>query len=236
MNSDLPKVLLPLKGRSLIQRLLDAVEKSKITKAPLIVVGQGADQVRAALGDKYNYVFQNKQLGTGHAVLSAKEFLKNDGENIMVLYGDHPLVSASTINTIAEAHCNSGSVITMATVLIDDFEDWRAGFNDYGRIIRNGGGRIDRIVEKKDASEEEKLVKEVNPSYFCFKADWLWKSLGEITNDNAQKEYYLTALPHIAKASGEPITTVVIEPHEALGANTPEQLKILEQLMGDLAD
>jgi bifunctional UDP-N-acetylglucosamine pyrophosphorylase / glucosamine-1-phosphate N-acetyltransferase len=231
MNSDLPKVLLPLKGIPLIKRLISAVEGSRLTKPPVIVVGQGADQVKAALGDKYNYVFQDKQLGTGHAVLSTKEFLKNDGENIMVLYGDHPLVSAETINTIAEAHYKSGSVLTMATVVIDDFNDWRAAFNDYGRIIRNGGGKIDRIIEKKDATEEEKLVKEVNPSYFCFKANWLWKNLDKITNENSQREYYLTTLPHIAKEGGETITTVVIEPHEALGANTPEQLKLLEQVM-----
>jgi len=149
----------------------------------------------------------------------------------MVLYGDHPLVSEKTINSLADAHKESGAVLTMATALVEDFSDWRTAFYDYGRIIRNGGGKIDRIIEKKDATEEERQVKEVNPSYFCFKASWLWKNLERITDDNAQKEYYLTALPHFAKENGEPIMTVAIEPREALGANTPEQFKFLEQVL-----
>lgn len=231
MNSELPKVLLPLKGKPMLSFLLEAVEKSNLAKPATLIVGAGSELVKKAAGPNYQYVLQEEQLGTGHAVQCAEKLLRGNAKHIMVLYGDHPLVDAETINRIGKAHLEGGNPITMATTVIDDFKDWRASFYDYGRIIRNGKGEIKQIIERKDATEDELEVKEVNPSYFCFNAEWLWEKLKLLTTENAQKEYYLTTLPKIAWDEKSPITMVSIDPKTALGANTPEQFAILEKIM-----
>jgi len=230
MNSELPKVLLPLADKPLLLHLLDAVSAAGIA-APVIVVGVGSEQVRAAAGDRYRYVEQTEQLGTGHAVSMAESELAGRAEHVMVLYGDHPLVDADTIRRITAAHREGGAPLTMATVRVDDFDDWRGAFADYGRIVRKPDGSVERIVERKDAAANELLITEVNPSYFCFKASWLWENLKRLDNRNAQGEYYLTALPGLARDAGFPIHTVPIDPITALGANTPEQLAVLERML-----
>lgn len=235
MNSDLPKVLLPLNGKPLLRYLLESVSKSSLVNRPTIVVGVGSGLVKKEAGPQYQYVVQEKQLGTGHAVLCTEESLRGKAENIMVLYGDHPLVDSETIDKVVRAHRKGGNVLTMATAKVKDFNDWRAGFFDYGRILRNGEGEIKRIVEKKDATEEELKTTEVNPSYFCFRADWLWEKLKLITTDNAQHEYYLTVLPKMAWDEGLPVTTVSIDPVAALGTNTPDQLAVLEKILREKA-
>lgn len=231
MKSNLPKVLLPLHGKPFLHYLLEAVEKSSVFNHPTIVVGVGANLVKKEAGPKYHYAVQEEQLGTGHAVKCAEKLLRGKVNHIMVLYGDHPLVDHTTIDKIAKAHVEGANPITMATAEVGDFNDWRAGFYDYGRVIRNDGGKLMKIVEKKDSTAEELEKTEVNPSYFCFKADWLWEHLAKLSNKNAQEEYYLTELPGMARNEGAEITTVSIDPVTALGANTPEQLKTLEKLM-----
>ncbi len=231
MRSELPKVLLPMRGKSLITHLLEALTPARVSKPATIIVGVESEQVKAACGPEYHYVLQSEQLGTGHAVLCAEKSLRGVAEHIMVLYGDHPLMNTETINRIAEAHLAKQSPITMATVPLEDFDGWRASFKDFGRIIRNAEGDVERIVETKDANEKELLITEVNPSYFCFRASWLWNALKLLDTDNAQGEYYLTALPEMARRHGEPITSVSIDPMTALGANTPEQLETLERLI-----
>ncbi len=113
----------------------------------------------------------------------------------------------------------------MATVTVPDFLSWRAVFYHWGRIIRNGNNEIDRIVEFKDATDKEKEIKEVNPSFFCFKSTWLWKNIDKIDNNNAAGEYYLTDFAHLAKQQHHKIATVPINPEEACGVNTPEELE-----------
>jgi len=163
-------------------------------------------------------------------VAAARSVLEGKVDTIMVLYGDQPLISPATIKKIAEAHVNSSSVLTMATVTVPDFNDWRQGFYDFGRVIRDKAGKITAIVEKKDATTEQLETKEVNPSYFCFKAQWLWQNLEKLSDSNTQHEYYLTDLVGLACEQGEPITTVTVEPREALGVNTPEQLEFLSKV------
>ena len=229
-NKILPKVLIPLEGQPLIKHLLIAIEQSGVGARPVIVIGQKAELVKESLGENYQYVYQTEQLGTGHAVLSAKPVLENQAENIMVLYGDHPYVSAQTIRNLAQTHQASNSVITMVTVKVSDFNDWRAGFYDFGRVIRDQAGGVVAIREKKDATPQQLEIKEGNPSYFCFKAEWLWSNLNKIKNNNSQKEYYLTDLAGIACQQGHKIATINIEPREALGVNTPEQLALIERV------
>lgn len=229
MGGDLPKVLAKVKGQFTIKRLLLAVDKSGIDDNPVIVVGYKKELVINELGNKYHYINQENQLGTGHAVGSVKDYLKNKAENIIVLYGDHPLISADTIKKINEAHIRSGKKITMATVKLENFRDWRINFVNFSRIIRDGKGKIIKDVQYKDATDQEKKVTEVNPCYFCFDASWLWDNLETLKNDNAQKEYYLTDLVKIATQNGIETESINIEPIEALGANTKAELETLER-------
>lgn len=231
MESDLPKVLVPLNGKPIISKLLESVKNSGVDSKPVIVVGYKKELVMKELGDGYEYVSQDEQLGTGHAVLSAKGILENRAENIIVLYGDSPFPKGETIKKLAEKHQESKNVITMLTVKVPDFEDWRSFFyKSFSRIVRDENGKILKSVEFKDATEEEKNIKELNPCYFCFKADWLWSKLNTLENNNIQKEYYLTDLVKVAIEGGEKIESMEIDPKEALAANSKEELEILEKL------
>lgn len=232
MGGDLPKVLAQLKGKSLIRHILESVNNSGIDTNPIIIVGYKKELVIAELGKEgqpYHYIYQENQLGTGHAVNLAKDYLKDKAENVLVLYGDHPFLSTETIKKINEKHIKSGKKITMATVKLNDFKDWRISFVSFSRIIRNKNGKIIKDVQFKDATDEETKVTEVNPCYYCFDASWLWEKLATLNNDNAQKEYYLTDLIKIATENGMETESIEIEPHEALGANTRAELGILEK-------
>jgi len=227
----LPKVLVSLKGKPLISYLLESVKRSGVCVRPTVVVGAKADLVKEALGPDYDYVWQSEQLGTGHAVMCAAPSLKGQAEDIMVLYGDHMLLKPETIAKLSKAHLEGGKVLTMGTVTVPNFEDWRSGFYDFGRVVRDNTGTVCSIVEKKDATPAQLAICELNPSYFCFKAQWLWQNLSELKNENAQGEYYLTDLAHVACRQGAMINTVGIEPLEAIGVNNEEQLKLVEKLI-----
>lgn len=231
MNHDLPKVLVPLKGKPLIKHLLESVEKSGVSEKPCIVVGYGKELVKKELGDKYNYAIQEEQLGTGHAVLCASPYLKKNIDNVLVLYGDNPYITPETIKKIAAEHSRFKNKITMATVTLPDFKDWREFFyTNFSRIIRDKNGKILKSVEFKDANEEEKKVTEVNPCYFCFNKKWLLEELKKLKNNNAQKEYYLTDLVKKAIDEKENIESISIDASEALAVNSKEELEILEKI------
>lgn len=229
MQSELPKALTPLRGKPFIVHLLETIQQTGIDNNPIIVVGQKREQIMDALGPSYRYAIQDEQLGTGHAVLMTEKF-KGDSKQTLILYADHPLVSVKTIQGLIEAHKNEGAVLTMATARIPDFEEWRSTFLSFGRFVRDEKGIITRIVEAKDATDEEKLITEVNPAYMCFDTEWLWKHLSLLKNNNNQKEYYLTDLVSMAFAEKQKIASVAIDPREALGVNTKEQLELIESL------
>lgn len=232
MESKLPKVLVPLNGKPLIAHLLEHVAKAGFTRKPVLVVGHEAELVKNTLGPAYLYVHQKTQLGTGHAVQTTEEILRSsNAEHLMVLYGDHPLVDSNTIQTIAKEHLTHHRPLTMATVKVDDFKEWRGAFERYGRIIRDAKGSIERIIEYKDATDAERAITEVNPSYFCFEASWLWANLEKLKNENVQHEFYLTDLVGIARNQGEKITGININPITALGANTKAELQTLEKML-----
>jgi len=230
MQSDLPKVLMPVGGKPMIVRLLETVKKSGIDENPVIVVGYKKELVQNVLGNKYHYIDQGTPFGTGHAVALTKEYLKNKAEHIFVLYGDQPFISAETIKKIINRHLESGKKITMATVKLPDFRDWRINFVNFSRILRDVNGKIIKDIQFKDASDKEIKITEVNPCYFCFDAKWLWKNLESLKNNNTQKEYYLTDVIKIAAENGIPIESMEIKPFEALGANTKAELETLEKL------
>ena len=226
MDSEIPKVLIRLNGRPMIQYLLDAIRASGVDPRPVIVVGHNADLLRASIGPGYQYVYQQEQLGTGHAVQRAEALLAGRTKNVMVLYGDHPFVRPETIVGLGVLHEREGRVLSMMTTVAEDFEGWRAPFADFGRVIRNAAGEITAIVEIKDATPEVHPIREVSPAFFCFKAAWLWKNLKKIKNDNAKREYYLTDLVRIAIDEGQAIASININPLESIGINTPSHLEL----------
>ncbi|PKM88698.1 hypothetical protein CVU83_01195, partial [Candidatus Falkowbacteria bacterium HGW-Falkowbacteria-2] len=173
------------------------------------------------------YAIQEQQLGTGHAVSSARDLVPEDTDNIVVLYCDHPFIKASSIKSFADMTTDS---VTIMPAKLDDFEGWRHNFYHWGRIIRNNLGEVERIVEFKDASEEEIAVTEVNPGFMCFNKDWLFSNIDNLHNDNKAHEFYLTDMVKIAFNQGFSVGTIVIEAHEAMGINSLEELKIAEGL------
>ncbi len=229
MKSDLPKVLVKLKGKPMIKHLLESVRQSGIDNRPVIVVGYEKEKVMKELGPNYEYVAQEEQLGTGHAVSLAKDFLKDKTEYVIVLYGDHPLVSPKAIKNLAAKSKNSKAKIIFTTTKVKKFTGWQKAFTGFGRIIRKNK-KVSNIKEYRDATEKEKSIKEVNAGYYIFNASWLWKNLEKIKNNNIQKEYYLTDLVQISKDNKDKIETVNINLREALGANSKEELEILEHL------
>ena len=152
MNHGIPKVLIPLGGEPIIQRLLNAVKTTVLDPRPVIVIGHNGDSVRRALGDEYEYVHQKEQLGTGHAVQCAEEIIVGKADAVIVLYGDHPFVRASTISELKALHEREGCIISMMTTTVQDFKDWRALFADFGRVKRSSTGSVIGIVEAKDAT------------------------------------------------------------------------------------
>jgi len=228
MGGDLPKVLIEARGRALIEHLLVSV--FSLNFKPVVVVGYKGEMVKERLGEKVDYALQEEQLGTGHAVLCAKD-VANDAKNIVVLYGDMPNIKPETIENLLRIHSQEQPALTMMTIKVPHFENENAGFYGFGRVIRNEKGEIEKIIELKDASEKEKNIKELNPSLFCFNAEWLWKNLPLIKNLNAQGEYYLTDLAGLAISQGEKITSAEIAAVQCIGVNTPEDLKRAELLL-----
>lgn len=231
MKSALPKVLLPLKGRPVIQHLLDSVRDSGISPRPCLVVGKSAHIVKKMLGPSYEYVVQRQRLGTGHALKVCRPFLEKKYGAILLLYGDNPFVDTETLRRVKNKHEKSGAVITMPTFITPDFKGWREGFYNFGRIIRSPAGELRAIVEYKDCTEKEKKIRELSPGCFVFDAAWLWNNIEKLTNKNNQKEYYLVELVHHAVAEKQKIETVSVPPRVALGINTPEQLAVAEEFL-----
>src|SRR3989344_5752213 len=149
MNTKMPKVLLPFQGRPMIMHLLDAVKDSGVDPRPVIVTGFQAPLVELTLGSGYDYVRQNEQLGTGHAVACAESLLARCADTIIVLNGYHPLVRGTTIAALAQLHERELCVLSMMTAMLEDFTEWRASFADFGRVIRDQSKKITAIVEIK---------------------------------------------------------------------------------------
>jgi len=231
MNSDQPKVLSPILNKPMIEHVLDAVEKVKLPRRPVVVVGYKGNLVRDQIQNRADHVWQQNQFGTGHAVSCAREYLADFRGSILVLYGDHPLISAKTIDNLFKLHHDQGSSVTIMTTEVEDFEGWRQGFYAFGRILRNSDNSIQAIRELKDCSEEEKLIRELNPGYYCFDSEWLWENIDKIKNENKQQEYYLTDLVEMAVQQNIIINSIKIHPIECLGINTPEQLALVEGMI-----
>ena len=229
MKDELPKVLVPLKGKPMIEYLIKSIFDSGVDNNPVIVVSlDNKELINNALKNyDCKYAPQDKQLGTGHALACVKDLIDESADNIIVLYGDHPFIKPKTIKELIKVHTGK---ITMMTTEVEDFNDWRKNYYSWGRIIKEGE-KIKAIKEFKDASEEEKKIKELNPAFYCFSAEWLWKNIKKLENNNAQKEYYLTDLIKIASEQNIKISSIKINFNEAIGINSKEELEIAEKLI-----
>ncbi len=230
MQSDRLKVMHEINGTPLVDFVVKAVERAGFSLKPVVIVCPDNPAVQNYLGDRADYVVQTEQLGTGHAVSMAESLFKDRAEQVIVLYGDMPFITTESIKKLAERQLERDNTLTMMTAIVPDFEDWRKNLMDYGRIIRGENGHIVKIVEKKDATPEELTAKEVNPSFFCFKADWLWENLKNLKNNNAQGEYYLTDLVKVAFDKKVKMSSIEIDSKEALGINTKEHLEIAQNI------
>jgi len=225
MQSSLPKVLHPIAGKPMLAHVLDNARRLDPDRI-VVVVGHGADQVRQAFADQPGVTFalQEPQQGTGHAVQLAAPWLlqgRSDADVTLVLYGDVPLVQADTMARLVEARAAGMAVLTQK---VDD----PAG---YGRIVRDAGGRIRRIVEHKDAAPEELAILEVNTGILAVPTAWLKTALPRIDNRNAQGEYYLTDLIGLAAADGVAVNSA--QPGadwETMGVNSRAQQAQVERV------
>lgn len=229
MGADIPKVLMPFRGDTMLGHLLKrAILPLAGKQKPILVVGYGKEQVRAAIGDEpVVYVEQEEQLGTGHAVQIALAAVDPAVENIVVLYGDMPLVTPETLAKLVRIQDQTSNPVTMFTTTVDDYKDWRTGFYAWGRVIRNADNEIEKIVEEKDATPEQLAITEVTSSHFAFDHAWLIQNIDTLSSANAAGEYYLTDLPRLATNQGHKIQSVAADAREVLGANTLAELKIL---------
>ncbi len=241
MNSDLPKVVHPVAGRPMVWWVVRACREAGIGRI-VVVIGHRGELVRKALcdgeieadagdddegGQVIRFVEQAEQLGTGHAAMMARPELEDDpGRDVFVLAGDGPLIRPQTLRSIlATQHEGEPAAATLATAMLDDP-------SGYGRVIRDGAGQFLRIVEQKDATDAERDVCEVNPSYYCFRCGDLLECLARLSNDNSQGEYYLTDVPALLKANGQRVRVVdAVPPADVLSINTPEQLAEVDRLL-----
>lgn len=224
MKSKQYKVLHSVCGKPMVGHVLDTVKRVKSEKI-VVVVGHGAEQVMAHIGDQAQYVKQEQQLGTGHAVQQAEAVLGGEEGTTIVICGDTPLVQADTIEQMLQLHQQSGAAATILTASFDN----PAG---YGRIIRNENGHVERIVEQKDCNAEEAAVKEINTGTYCFDNKKLFDALSKITNNNAQGEYYLTDVIAIFKNAGDIVQGYcTADLAEAIGVNDRVALAEAERLM-----
>jgi len=224
MRSDLPKVLHEVSGRPMILHAVDRARAAGMDEV-IIVVGYKKEQVMSALaGENIAFAVQHEQRGTGHAVMAAREHLEGFGGNVVVLYGDMPLLGEATIRSLVERREASGAAAVALTIELDNPPD-------FGRIVRDAQGKVVRVVEVKDCTEEELAIREVNVGAYCFDSAALVEALGELSDDNAQGEYYLTDVFETMVARGRATDTVVTPNlEEALGVNDPVALAFAEKL------
>ena len=225
MKSDLPKVLHKLCGKPMVEYVIETAKKVGVEKI-ILVVGHKREKTQKLLKHlDVEFVIQEEQLGTGHAVMQAKKHLANFDGDILILCGDMPLLKSDTVRRLLEEHRRKKAVATVLTAILEDP-------SGYGRIIRDEKGMVEKIVEDKDASANEKKVREINTGTFCFDSKPLFSVLDKITTDNKQGEYYLTDVLELLRKKNLPIWAVVAtNPEETLGINSQEELEKMEEIL-----
>ncbi|MBT2720088.1 bifunctional UDP-N-acetylglucosamine diphosphorylase/glucosamine-1-phosphate N-acetyltransferase GlmU [Bacillus sp. ISL-46] len=224
MKSKLYKVLHPVCGKPMVQHVVDQVMKLNIQEV-VTIIGHGAEMVQAQLGDSSRYALQDQQLGTAHAVSQAQSLLEGKAGVTIVVCGDTPLIKAETMESLFKHHEELAAKATILTARIEDP-------TGYGRIIRNKKGLVEKIVEHKDASEEERKINEINTGTYCFDNFALFEALKNVSNENVQGEYYLPDVIEILKKQGEVVTAFQTDEfEETLGVNDRVALAEAERIM-----
>jgi bifunctional UDP-N-acetylglucosamine pyrophosphorylase / glucosamine-1-phosphate N-acetyltransferase len=229
MKSELPKVLVPVLGRPMIRYVVDALYAAGVNRI-VAVVGYRAELVEAELADEpgVEFALQSEQLGTGHAVMMCRTQLADHHGPVFIVAGDSPLLQAGSVRTLLENFASSRASCVLGTVD-------KVNPTGYGRVVRDGQGHFTGIVEEKDASPEQREIREVNVSTYVFDSqDLLW-ALEQLTDTNAQREYYITDCPAILMAAGKKVTAEkVLKPCESLSINNMEELALVEVEMKSL--
>lgn len=224
MKSKLYKVLHPVCGKPMVEHVIDHIGKLDVQKI-VTVVGHGAELVKETLGEKSEYVLQAEQLGTAHAVLQAKPILSGLEGTTLVVCGDTPLIRPETMQALFEHHEKQQAKATILTAVAENP-------TGYGRILRDAQGQVSQIVEQKDATPEQQLVKEINTGTYCFDNQALFAALEQVNNDNAQGEYYLPDVIEILQKQGEIVSAYVTDNFdETLGVNDRFALSQAEEFM-----
>ncbi len=227
MNSDLPKVCHPVGGRAMVCAVVDACLEAGCGRV-VAVVGYKRELVEEALaefGDRVAFAEQAEQRGTGHAVECALPSLAGAGDiDVFVLAGDGPLIRAETLRRLLEVHDGASAAATLATSVIEDP-------SGYGRIVRDAEGGFGQIVEQKNATPVQLTIREVNPSYYCFRLPDLVEAVGALEENAVSGEVYITDAPAILKSGGKTVRVVdAVPPEDVLSVNTPEQLAEVDRV------
>jgi len=224
MKSNIPKVLHKVCGKEMINHVIDNIRKSGVEEVS-VVIGKGADKVRKGTESRnIFYSVQEEQLGTGHAVMCAEEFLKGKKGSVSIFVGDGPLITEETVTKLTKYHEEQKCSATILTSIMSDPLK-------YGRIIRNSQGEVEKIVEFKDCNEEEVKVNEINSGMYCFDIDILLNTLGKLNNNNNQGEYYLTDVIEILKNEGKKVGAIAVDVEEITAVNSKVELSVANDIM-----
>lgn len=223
MQSTLPKVLHEVHGVPMVQRGIQALREAGIEEI-VVVVGYRAELVRERLGDEYHYAMQTEQRGTGHAVMSAREYIESWPGKVVIVYGDAPLLNPDSIRNLIERTRSPHTYGALLSIVLPNPPA-------AGRIIRGGRGEFLDIVEVPDCTPEQLAIEEVNVGVYCFDAARLLDGLDGLSADNAQNEYYLTDVPGVLRRSGYSIEIVRTDDLlETLGVNDRHHLAFAESI------
>ncbi|MFC2065095.1 bifunctional UDP-N-acetylglucosamine diphosphorylase/glucosamine-1-phosphate N-acetyltransferase GlmU, partial [Chloroflexota bacterium] len=223
MNSDLPKVLHPVAGKPMLWHTLQAVAEVT-TEKPVVIIGHQADTIRNYIGEQAHCILQEQQLGTGHAVQQARNFLEGKTDLVLVTYADMPLLSPETLMELVQTQMDNVGPISLLTIISDD----PRGF---GRILRKDDGSVQAIVEETVATSDQLQIKELNVGAYCFNANWLWKALDEV-KASPKGEFFLTDTISVAVQNGLNVKPVILSDlAEAIGVNTRIHLSEAESAM-----
>ncbi|MEG0132882.1 MAG: bifunctional UDP-N-acetylglucosamine diphosphorylase/glucosamine-1-phosphate N-acetyltransferase GlmU [Clostridium sp.] len=224
MKSNIPKVLHNVCGKEMINHVIDNIRSAGIQEVN-VVIGKGADKVvKGTESRKISYSTQEEQLGTGHAVMCAEDFLKDKKGSVAIFVGDGPLITENTVTKLINFHENEGCSATILTSVMSDPLK-------YGRIIRNTQGEAEKIVEFKDCNEYEIKVNEINSGMYCFDIEVLLNTLGKLNNNNNQGEYYLTDVIEILKTEGRKVGAIAVNVDEITAVNSKLELSMANEIM-----